>query len=194
MTLLFLSPSVQEYNLFVNGGTEEYYMNLIADAMEPYLYANGISFSRNDRDLPVSAAIDASNAGNYKLHLAIHSNAAPEELAGMLQGTDVYYYPGSAQSYYAADIIARNYRAIYPDPDKVKLEPGGNLAELRRTKAPAVLIETAYHDNEADAQWIKDNIDAIARNLVFSLTQYFGLPFLEPQEPRRAIVNTYSTA
>ena len=40
----------------------------------------------------------------------------------------------------------------------------------------------------------RDNIDAIARNLVFSLTQYFGLPFLEPQEPRRAIVNTYSTA
>ena len=38
MPNLFLSPSVQEYNPYVNGlGSEEYYMNLIADAMEPYL-------------------------------------------------------------------------------------------------------------------------------------------------------------
>ena len=38
MPNLFLSPSVQEFNPYVNGlGTEEYYMNLIADAMEPYL-------------------------------------------------------------------------------------------------------------------------------------------------------------
>ena len=36
MPNLFLSPSVQEYNPYVNGlGSEEYYMNLIADAMEP---------------------------------------------------------------------------------------------------------------------------------------------------------------
>ena len=38
-----------------------------------------------------------------------------------------------------------------------------SLAELRRTKAPAVLVEVAYHDNVDDANWIKNNINAIGR-------------------------------
>ena len=48
MPRIYLSPSLQEYNQFVNGGTEEEYMNLIADAMEPYLIASDIEFTRND--------------------------------------------------------------------------------------------------------------------------------------------------
>ena len=48
MPTLFLSPSTQEYNPYIDGGNEEYYMNLIADAMEPYLTASGIEYVRND--------------------------------------------------------------------------------------------------------------------------------------------------
>ena len=54
------------------------------------------------------------------------------------------------------------------------------LAELRLTRAPSNLIELAYHDNLEDALWIINNIDLIARNLVLSLTEYFGIPFVEP--------------
>ena len=42
MPTIYLSPSTQESNLFVSGGSEEYYMNLIADAMVPYLNSSGI--------------------------------------------------------------------------------------------------------------------------------------------------------
>lgn len=39
MPRIFLSPSTQEYNPYITGnGSEEYFMNLIADAMEPYLW------------------------------------------------------------------------------------------------------------------------------------------------------------
>lgn len=37
MPSIYLSPSTQEYNTTVLGNSEEYYMNLIADAMGPYL-------------------------------------------------------------------------------------------------------------------------------------------------------------
>ena len=40
MPNIYLSPSTQEFNPYAGGGNEEYYMNLIADAMEPYLYTN----------------------------------------------------------------------------------------------------------------------------------------------------------
>ena len=80
---LFLSPSVQQYNPYINGlGSEEYYMNLIADAMEPYLDASGITYTRNDPDDTLSQAIALSNAGSYDFHLALHSNASPANIAG----------------------------------------------------------------------------------------------------------------
>lgn len=180
MPSVFVSPSLQEYNPYVNGGNEEYYMNLVADALIPYLLASGVEVGRNNPEQTLNEAIKQSNSGNYDLHLALHSNAAPPSLAGKLRGTDVYYFSGSTKGKIAADIIARNFKAIYPDPDLVKVLPTTTLAELKKTKAPAVLIEIAYHDNPQDAQWIRDNIGEIARNLALSVTEFLGIPFKEP--------------
>ena len=52
-----------------------------------------------------------------------------------------------------------------------------------RTRAPAVLIEFAYHDNADDAAWLVSHEEAIAQNVVRSLTRYFGIPFLSPARP-----------
>ena len=180
MSKIYLSPSVQEYNKYLNGGDEEYYMNLIADAMEPYLEASGIDFDRNDSSKPVSQAIADSNEGNYDLHLAIHSNAAPEGLKGDLSGVDIYYSPVSYLGKLFADMLAENYKKIYYDSDKVKVVPTTSLGEIRRTKAPAVLIETAYHDNAEDEAWLKENIDDIAEVLAETVAEFFNLPFVIP--------------
>ena len=144
MASIFLSPSVQEYNKYLTGGDEEQYMNLIADAMMPYLEASGIYVTRNDPDEPLSAAIAASNAGVYDLHLALHSNASPESLSGQLQGPDVYYYRDSIRGQEAATVFANNLKWLYPIPDLVTIIPNTTLAELRRVTAPAVLLELAY--------------------------------------------------
>lgn len=179
MPRIYLSPSVQEFNPYIIGGNEEYYMNLIADAMVPYLRASQIEFSRNNPGDTLSQAIQQSNEGNYDLHLALHSNSSPENMKGVLQGPDVYYYASSTPAQQAAGIIADHLKMIYPDPSLVTAIPTTTLSELRRTKAPAVLVEIAYHDNYEDAQWIRGNVDAIARNLVQSLTDYLGIPFAE---------------
>lgn len=192
MPKIYLSPSTQEYNYFVNGGTEEEYMNLIADAMVPYLRSSGIQYNRNTPDMTAGSSVEQSNQGDYDLHLALHSNAAPEELSGRLRGTDVYYYPESAEGERAADIIAENLKQIYPLPDLVKAVPTTILREVIRTIAPSVLIEFAYHDNIEDAEWIKDNIEEIAANVVLSLTEFFGIPFVEPMVERVGIVDVQS--
>ena len=181
MPNLFLSPSVQQYNPYINGlGSEEYYMNLIADAMEPYLYASGITFTRNNPDDTLSQAIALSNAGNYDFHLALHSNAAPANLSGQIQGPYIYYYSTSTEGKRAAEIFQENLKVIYPDPNLVNTIPNTTLGELRLVKAPSNLIELAYHDNLEDAMWIINNINVIARTLVLSLTEYFGIPFVDP--------------
>lgn len=53
MPRIYLSPSTQDWNPYVDGsGSEEYWMNLLADTLEPYLYANTISFVRNTPESP----------------------------------------------------------------------------------------------------------------------------------------------
>ena len=51
MPIIYLSPSTQEFNHYVTGGTEEGWMNLLADAMDPILTASGIQFVRNTPDM-----------------------------------------------------------------------------------------------------------------------------------------------
>ena len=190
MPSIYLSPSTQEFNKYLNGGSEEEYMNLIANYMEPYLVSSGISFKRNTPDMTAASSIRESNSGNYDLHLALHSNASPDFIAGKQRGSDVYYYPRSVYGKSAADTIAENLKKIYPEPALVKALPTTSIGEVRRTKAPSVLIELGYHDNAEDEKWIKNNLEVIAVNLVQSLAQYFGIPFVEPVEPVTGTVVT----
>ena len=189
MPTIYLSPSTQENNLYVNGGTEEEWMNRLADAMEPYLTASGIRFTRNTPAMTAASSIRASNAGNYDLHLALHSNAAPEGRYGQVRGILVFYYPGSAKGRMAATLVADGLKTLYPLPNSVRAEGTTAIGEVRRVRAPAVFLELGYHDNPDDAAWVKNNLEAIARNIVLSLTEYFGLPFLEPQPPKRGVVD-----
>ena len=43
-----------------------------------------------------------------------------------------------------------------------------------------------------DAEWIRNHIDEIARNVVLSLTEYFKIPFVEPQPIQTATVEVSS--
>jgi len=192
MPRIYLSPSTQEGNMYVIGGSEEYYMNLIADAMIPYLQSNGIQYTRNNPGMSAADAIAASNRGNYDLHLALHSNAAPEGQYGTYRGVDVYYSPISRNGRRAADIFVRNLKSIYPEPSRVRALSTTTIGEVTQTRAPAVFLELGYHDNVSDANWVSDNIEKIARNLVLSLTQYFGIPFVEPMTSQRGVVNLTS--
>ena len=159
MPTIFLSPSTQEYNPYVTGaGSEEYFMNLLADAMEPLLLANGIQFVRNDPQGTVGNSIRQSNADSYDFHLALHSNASGSGSEGQNRGIIAFYYPGSVSGQRAAELFASALREIYPLPDRVTTRSAENLTELRRTKAPAVLLELGYHDNAADAMWVQEHI------------------------------------
>ena len=183
MPKIYLSPSTQESNPYITGsGSEEYNMNRLADALEPYLYANGIRFVRNTPDMTAASSIaQANRLGSFDFYLALHSNAAAPESSGSVRGVLVFYYPTSAEGKRAADLFAANLRRVYPLPDLVRTVPTTALGEVRQPKYPANLLELGYHDN---------NMDAIARELARSLTEYFGLPFIEPQPVVQGTVST----
>lgn len=192
MPSVFLSPSTQENNYYVNGGTEEQYMNLVCDQVIPYLVSSGIAYTRNDRNQSAAAAIRQANAGNYDLYVAMHSNAAPEGQYGTKRGCDIYYYQYGRNSQRAAELFAENLRAIYPLPQYVRTVPTTTLGEVVRSRAPAVLLEIGFHDNVSDANWIKANINQIAWAVADGILRYFGLPLAQPQQPQSARVSITS--
>ncbi len=192
MPFLFLSPSTQDFNPYVTTGNEQYWMNQLADRMEPYLFASGLNVTRNDPNGSAAQSIRASNAGTYDFHLALHSNASPEALAGRQRGVDIYYFPASEEGLRMANILVDNLKPIYPLPERVRALPTVLIGEVRRTKAPSVLAELGYHDNVEDADWLTGNLEKIAAALSEGVTEYFGLPFLTPSEPRTGIVTLSS--
>ena len=193
MPIIYLSPSTQEGNMYVTGsGSEEYNMNRLADAMEPYLRANTIRWTRNTPEMTAGSSIRQANQGTYDFYLALHSNGAPPERYGQVRGVIAFYYPNSANGRRAAEIFVENLKRIYPLPNLVTARSTTSLGEVRDSRAPAVLLELGYHDNISDARWVEENTDAIARNLVQSLTDYFDLPFIEPITPYDATVTVQS--
>lgn len=189
MPSVYLSPSTQDFNMFYdNSGSEEYYMNLIADYIEPYLTASGVIFGRNQTNFTVNESVADSNSRDYDLHVAIHSNAAGLGNAGRQTGSDTYYYATSVPGKRAADIIVKNMKQIYPDPDKVRALPNSTFAELRRVHAPSVLVEVAYHDSATDVEWIKNNLEPIARVLALSITEFLDVPFVDIEEQQTVAI------
>ena len=196
MPNIYLSPSTQEYNPYITGsGSEEYWMNRIADAMEPYLRANTIRFTRNTPEMTAASSIAQAARGSYDFYLALHSNASGDGSSeGRQRGIIAFYYPTSTNGRRAADIFVKNLKEIYPLPQLVTARATTALGEVRQPKMPSVLLEIGYHDNTADARWIEENVQPIAENLSRSMTEYFALPFIYPTTPRTGTVITEESA
>ena len=92
-----------------------------------------------------------------------------------------------------AQLVVDNLRPIYPLPDRVQTRTSTSIGEIRQTRAPSALIELGYHDNPQDAAWLTENLDEIAVALSRAVTQYFGLPLLQPQGVRTGVVTTEET-
>lgn len=189
MPTIYLSPSTQEWNQYVTGsGSEEYNMNLLADALIPYLLSNGIQYKRNRPEMTAASSIREANSGDYDFYLALHSNASGEGHYGENRGIIAFYYPGSSEGQRAAELIADELRQIYPLPNLVTTRSTTALGEVRQPYAPAVLVEIGYHDNYSDALWVEGHMDAIAQQLARALTEFFGLPFIYPMDPVQGTV------
>ncbi|MCI8554089.1 MAG: hypothetical protein HFJ80_03990 [Clostridiales bacterium] len=154
--------------------------------MEPFLQASGVGFSRRAPGQSLSDAIHQSNTGGHALHLSLHTGAGAGWLAGQRQGAGIYYSPSSVRGRRAAEIFATHYRELYPYPAMVGIHSSVSLAEVNRTRAPAILLSAAWRDNPEDAWWLRENIKSIGRTLAQSAIRFLGLPFVEPlSEPER---------
>ena len=140
-----------------NGLKEQEITFYISDKLKTLLLAEGhqVKMSRNKMEDNLGKTVNEglnlrakmANEWGADLFVSIHTNA----FDGKAKGTEVLVYSSKSKSVDTAKKIQKAIVNNLGTIDRgVKERP--NLAVLRLTKAPALLVETAFIDNVADAQ------------------------------------------
>ena len=86
-------------------------------------------------------------------------------------GTEVEIYPGSDESQRLGQCIQSQIVDSLGTTDRgLKERPG--LCVLKHTDMPAVLVETAFIDNDEDAELLTNRQDDFARAIARGVTDY----------------------
>ena len=188
---VYLSPSTQENNIGIGDyGSECFRMNMIADVTEEILKKHGVNVYRNRPDMRLGSVVADSNNVKPDIHFAIHSNAHN----GKSRGGEVFCHRFGGKGEKLARAIYKELEPITPSKDRGVKEgcnhygSGKPMYELAYTKAPAALVEVAFHDQKEDAMWIVANLEVIGIALARGVLSYFGIDFVyEGDEIKKAI-------
>ena len=130
------------------------------------LQSDNLYYDSQYDDRPIPVCDDANNWG-ADCFISIHCNAAN----GQARGTEVECYSRMSNGGNLAQCIQDQIVGALGTVDRgVKEMPG--LIVLRHTDMPAVLVETAFIDNDDDAELLTDRWDAFAVAVARGVTDY----------------------
>lgn len=110
---------------------------------------------------------ETANDWGADIFVSIHCNACN----GSACGTEVECYDSDSNGGTLAKAIQNQLVTSLPVIDRgVKEMPG--LIVLKHTDMPAVLVETAFIDNDADAELLESRADDFARAIARGVTDY----------------------
>ena len=131
-------------------------------AVGDILAANGVDvlFTRTTDiyETPTAKAQEA-NASGADYFISIHRNSSP--IPNQYTGIESLVYNRNIRAADIARNINRNLEAIGFANQGINERP--NLAVLRRTRMPAVLVEAGFINNDRDNIFFDENFDAIAQ-------------------------------
>lgn len=131
-------------------------------AVGDILAANGVDvlFTRTTDiyETPTAKAQEA-NASGADYFISIHRNSSP--IPNQYTGIESLVYNRNIRAADIARNINRNLEAIGFANQGINERP--NLAVLRRTRMPAVLVEAGFINNDRDNIFFDEEFDAIAQ-------------------------------
>lgn len=159
----------------VNGVTEAEICRSIADKVEHYLKNAGCSvYTLQSNNLcgeyPAHKSIVATaNDWNADIFVSLHCNAFNQHA----QGTECLIFAKGSYAEDLADAIQRQIVNALDTVDRgVKERP--DLAVLKHTAMPAVLVEMAFIDNEEDCEKLINQQDEFAAAIARGVTDYLS--------------------
>jgi N-acetylmuramoyl-L-alanine amidase len=154
---IYLSASQQPNNIYVGKiFNEEEVCHSYINLLKPKLEAKGHIVKVSDPAKGMYDNIAEANAWGADIYISHHTNAFDTKHDGTLG----LYYP-SEKSRMLTMFLYGEIAPITKSTDE-GMRNGKNLAELKKTRMPATLIEIVYHDNTADMKDFMLNMDKIA--------------------------------
>jgi len=171
----YLSPSNQGANLGVGSyGSEKEQMNLLTDEIIPHLDRAGVSFHRGDPEITIEDRARESNEMDAAFHLALHSNAGGK---GKARGPVAYYYSEKGREF--GEKIVASLLSLGQENNRWKnVKEEKSFYELRKTRAPACLLEVDFHDSVGGAEFIMNRRSEIAEAIAKVIIEAEGKTFV----------------
>ncbi len=171
----YLSPSNQAANIGVDGyGTEKDQMNLLLDEIIPHLDRAGVSFHRGDPDISIQKRVKESNEIGACFHLALHSNAGSN---GKAVGPVAFYY--SEKGKHFCEKVVDHLLALGQQNNRSSnVIQNKSLYELRKTTAPACLLEVDFHDSSVGVAFLTKRRSEIAQAIAKAIIEMDGKEFV----------------
>ena len=171
----YLSPSNQKANEGIDGyGTEHEQMYLLMDAIIPHLDRAGVSFVLADRDATLAQRVKESNKIGAGFHFSLHSNAGGN---GKAWGPVALYYSDAGKEF--GEKLVNSLLALGQKNNRsynTKQQKG--LYELRKTKAPACLLEVDFHDSSTGVKFMTEHRAEIAKAIATVIIEADGKEFV----------------
>ena len=171
-------------------GTKEKDVNLaIALALQKALERNGITVVMTRKQdiakrLTINERCFIANNADVDYLVSIHANADSDRDDKTGHGTETYAYSKTSKGYQLAQAIQKEVVAANGLDDRgVRIK---QLDILKKTKAPAVLVETAFLNNSAEEKLLTDaafqrlTAEAIAKGIIQHIGQNW-IPTAEPE-------------
>lgn len=171
----YISPSNQGANVGVgNYGTEREQMYLLAEAIAAHLDRAGVSFVIPEKTATLPERVAQSNTCSAWFHLALHSNAGG---GGKARGPVAFYYSESGKQFCQSLVDALLELGQESNRSSHVIQNMG-LYELRRTVAPAALLEVDFHDNPDGVAFITTRRSEIAEAIAKTILGAEGKEFV----------------
>lgn len=173
----YLSPSNQGANLGVDGyGSERDQMYALALEITPHLDRAGVSFVVPEKDVSLTERVRQSNTMGCCFHLALHSNAGGN---GKAWGPVALYYSEAGRGF--CQKLVDSLLALGQQSNRsCHVVQQKSLYELRKTNAPAALLEVDFHDSSAGVEFITSRRSEIAEAIARIIIAADGKEFVRP--------------
>ena len=171
----YLSPSNQSANIGTDHyGSEKAQMNLLTDEIIPHLDRAGVSFHRGDPDMTIQQRVKESNEMGTVFHLSLHSNAGGK---GLARGPVAYYYSEAGKAF-GQKLISALLALGQESNRSSNVVQNKIFYELRKTVAPACLLEVDFHDNPAGVEFLTERRSEIAEAIARVIIEADGKVFV----------------
>ena len=171
----YLSPSNQSANIGIDGyGTEKEQMYRLVEEIVPHLDRAGVSFHVADPEMSIGNRAVESNAMGAAFHLCFHSNAGGN---GKAWGPVALHYSEAGKKM-GEKMVAALLALGQKNNRSSNIVLRKDLLELKKTSAPACLLEVDFHDSSVGVDFITRRRSDIAEALAKVIIEADGKTFV----------------